>query len=161
MFRRMFIFLFLGFTFFTLSACKSGPPPAEFTFEMSEFAFTPNTFEVQVGQEVTFHLVNKGALTHEFMVGRNAMMVDGQPSGYEHNMFEGEEPMVMGASDDHSMSTMGADHGFMVAVPTNNDEITVTFTVTEDMVGEWEIGCFLDGGSHYNQGMTGTLKVNP
>jgi len=90
------------------------------------------------------------------------MMMDGAPSGFEHNMFESEEPMVMGASDEHSMDSMGGmDHGFMVALPRGSDEATLTFTVTEDMVGEWEIGCFTDGGSHYNQGMHGTLIVNP
>ena len=40
-------------------------------------------------------------------------------------------------------------------------ETDITFTVTEDMVGEWEMGCFLDGGSHYTSGMVGTLIVNP
>jgi uncharacterized cupredoxin-like copper-binding protein len=159
--KHILSFLFLVLASLILAACSSSPPPAEFTIELTEFAFTPNTLEVQVGQEVTIHLANMGALEHEFMVGRAAMM-NGQPNGFEHNMFEGEEPMVMGASDEHDMDAMGdMDHGFMVAVPTGSEETTMTFTVTEDMVGEWEIGCFTDGGSHYTQGMTGKLVVKP
>jgi uncharacterized cupredoxin-like copper-binding protein len=149
--------------------CSSTPQPVEFTVELSEFKFTPNQFEVQVGQEVTFHLVNKGALNHEFMVGRDVMEMEGMPGGFTHNMFEGNEPMVMGGMADehadegeHMMDdTGGMDHGFMVMLPNDDPEKSITFTVTENMVGEWEIACFTDGGSHYNQGMTGTLIVNP
>lgn len=160
--KRTLLLLPIALLVAIASACSSSPPPAEFTVEMTEFAFTPNEFEVRVGQEVTFHLVNNGALEHEFMVGRETMMMDGMPGGFEHNMFEGEEPMVMGGDEDHDMEEMGGmDHGFMVAVPKGGEEATLTFTVTEDMVGEWEIGCFTDGGSHFNQGMHGTLTVIP
>ena len=160
--KRTLVFLLLVLAALALAACSSSPPSAEFTVEMTEFSFAPNTFEVQVGQEVTFHLINMGALNHELMIGQQTMMMDGAPSGFEHNLFEGEEPMVMGGSDEHNMGAMGGmDHGFMVAVPKASEEVTMTFTVTEDMVGEWEIGCFTDGGSHFNQGMTGTLVVKP
>ena len=160
--KRILLLSTFALAAFFISACSGSPPPAEFTVEMTEFAFTPNNFEVRVGQEVTFHLINNGALEHEFMVGRTAIMVDGQPGGYEHNMFEGHNPIVMGGSDEHDMDAMGdTDHGFMIAVGKNGGDATLTFTVTEDMVGEWEVGCFTDGGSHFNQGMHGTLIVNP
>lgn len=165
--KRIQWLLIMSLLAVALAACSSSPPPAEFTVEMTEFAFSPDTIEVQVGQEVTIHLVNAGALNHEFMVGRDAMMMEGMASGYEHNMFEGHDPMVMGG-DEHDESEAGhdesmedMDHGFMVLVPAREEEKTMTFTVTEDMVGEWEIGCFTDGGSHYSQGMVGTFIVNP
>lgn len=157
--KRLIILPILALTVVLLSACAGSPQPVEFTVEMSEFAFSPNTFEVQVGQEVTFHLVNNGALEHEFMLGRETMMMDGMPGGYEHNMFEGEEPEVMGGEAHHEMGDM--DHGFMVSIPRGGEDASLSFTVTEDMVGEWEIGCFLDGGSHYQQGMHATLTVSP
>lgn len=146
--------------FALLAACSSGPPPAEFTIEMSEFAFSPNTIEVQVGQEVTLHLVNTGALAHELMIGREVVMNNNMAETYAHNLFEGHGPHVEGAEDDHS-ADMPDDHGFMVLMPAGSDEATVTFTVTEEMVGTWEIGCFTDGGSHYGQGMRGTFVVTP
>lgn len=167
--KRIVLLIALCFGTGMLVACSSSPPPAEFTIEMTEFAYSPDTIEVQVGQEVTIHLVNNGALSHEFMVGRDTMMMDGMPSGYEHNMFEGHEPQIAGSEDDHDeMSSDGhdsdmedMDHGFMVMLERGEGDKTLTFTVTEDMVGEWEIGCFTDGGSHYQQGMAGTLIVNP
>jgi hypothetical protein len=67
------------------------------------------------------------------------------------------EGMDMEEDDMHMHS------GWMFSVPATQDEYTITFTVTEDMVGEWEIGCFLLSGdtAHYSLGMTGTLTVLP
>lgn len=48
----------------------------------------------------------------------------------------------------------------MVIVPKNGEERTITFTVTEDVTGEWENSCFVDGGSHI-QGMNVKLIVTP
>ena len=148
---------------FVLAACSSSPPPAEFTVEMTEFAFNPTTIEVRVGQEVIIHLANEGALVHEFMIGQNVVMHDNLPETFEHNMFENQGPVMSGGSAGHDMGSMSgsADHGFMVSIPQGGEEMTMTFTVTEDMVGEWEIGCFSDGGSHYTQGMTGKFIVTP
>jgi uncharacterized cupredoxin-like copper-binding protein len=49
-------------------------------------------------------------------------------------------------------------HGFMV-MREPGEEATITFTVTADQVGEWEMACFEDKGSHYDAGMTGTITV--
>lgn len=51
--------------------------------------------------------------------------------------------------------------GFLVALPQGSQEATLTFTVTEDMVGEWELGCFVEDGLHYDAGMHGILIVKP
>ncbi len=160
--KRISILSLLILSALMLAACTSSPPPVEFTIEMTEFAFTPNLLEVQVGQEVIIHLTNTGALVHEFMVGRNIMLEGAAPSTFEHNMFESQGPVMSGGSDEHDMGGMGgADHGFMVSIPQGGEEMTMSFTVTADMVGEWEIGCFADGGSHYIQGMTGKMIVTP
>lgn len=158
----------------TLSACSgsSTPKPLEITMEMSEFAFNPEHLEFQVGQEVTIHLVNTGSLEHEIMFGRDVEIEDGQPHGYMTDMFAaaGIEPEVMmmgdasGSMDEHSENGTEGDHGhdgFMVEVPAGGEEYTMQFTVTEDMVGDWEIGCFVQNGSHYNAGMVGSLTVIP
>jgi len=161
--KRVLLFSLTSLVVLLLAACSSGPKPQEVTIEMSEFAFTPDTLELQVGQEVTIHLINKGALDHEFMLGRDVMMMDGNPGGFNQNLFT-EDPMVMGGEDDHGDSGMamgGMDHGFMVSVGAGTPEQTIQFTVTEDMVGEWEMACFLDGGVHYNSGMHGTVVVKP
>ena len=66
------------------------------TINMEEYAFTPADLEFQVGQEVTLHLTNSGALEHEIMFGRDVMMMGGMPNGFNVDMFEtaGVEPVV-------------------------------------------------------------------
>ncbi|MFU8772755.1 MAG: hypothetical protein ACNA8H_10095 [Anaerolineales bacterium] len=150
-----------------VSACSSSLPPLEpvsFRIEMSEFAFSPDTIEVRVGQEATFELINVGLIEHEIMIGRNVMMDHNRPSGYMVDMFESAnvEPMVMGGSVIQNDDDHGEAHGgFMVLLEETGVQASMTFTVTEDMVGEWEIGCFLLDGVHYDSGMAGKLIVSP
>ena len=97
------------------------------------------------------------------MIGRDVMMMDNHPSGYQVDMFEiaGVEPAVQ-------MGEMGMDEhdedlhrGSMVAVSENGGTATMKFVVTKEMVGEWEMGCFELDGVHYTSGMVGTVKVKP
>lgn len=50
--------------------------------------------------------------------------------------------------------------GFMVTLAPGADGYTIQFTITEEMIGEWEIGCFLLEGVHYAQGMFLEMKVS-
>ena len=151
------------------------PDPIVYTIDMSEYAFAPNSLTAQVGQEVTINLVNSGALEHEIMFGRDVMFTEnGRPNGYEHDMFEeaGIEPEVMHMEDEmeeehtegdeheeEDETHMGDHSGFMVVVPQGEDTARFTFTVTADMLGEWEVGCFLLDGVHYDSGMKGKFTV--
>jgi plastocyanin len=176
-----------------IAACgpQAPPEPLELDIDMTEYAYEPTDLQFQVGQEVTLHLTNSGALEHEIMFGRDVVMTNGMPSGYEVDMFEsaGIEPVVsvdkseeaeheegehtegseLNEEEEHSEGDEHAedehsedDHahsGFMVQVPVTHDVYTMSFSVTEDMVGEWEIGCFLLDGVHYTSGMVGSLTV--
>jgi plastocyanin len=65
-------------------------------------------------------------------------------------------------SDDMAMEEADSGHGhdgLMVMLPKTGDTATMSFVVTEEMVGTWEIGCFQLDGVHYNSGMKGTLTV--
>ena len=170
--RSVLLFFLIGLAALFLTACRSAstPEPVNLTIEMSEYAFSPDQVELQVGQEVTFTIVNVGALEHEIMFGREVMMTDGRPSGYRMDMFESahvepdlmmETGMEMGDEHQDEEDDHGEDEhaGFMVYLPAGDDQATMTFTVTEEMVGEWEIGCFELDGVHYDAGMIGTLVV--
>ena len=187
--KRFGLFFVLVMISILLVACGSkDPEPVTFEIEMSEFAFSPETLEAQVGQEVTIELLNTGLLEHELMIGRDVMVMDNRPSGYQHDLFEsaGVEPVVAmtalemhedehaedeheedehqddaeHSEDDHEDEAEHGHEGFMVALPAEAQEkATVTFTVTEDMVGEGEIGCFLQEGVHYDAGMKGKFIV--
>jgi plastocyanin len=167
--RNVLLVIILVFVAVVLAACGGQEPePVTYQVEMSEYAFSPNTLEAKVGQEVTIELTNSGLLEHELMIGRDVMMMDNRPNGFEHDMFgdAGVEPVVaMPAMEmqegEHSEDEAGHEHeGFMVALPAESMEnATITFTVTEDMVGEWEMGCFLQEGVHYDAGMKGKFIV--
>ena len=164
MFLRLFLFLG-GIAF--LSACaRATPEPLKVTIEMTEYAFTPNSIEAKVGQNVTIELVNKGTLSHEIMFGREVRMVNNRPSGYVVDMFEtaGVEPQVTFIQGEPPTSEgeheMG-HQGFMVVLSKTGDVATINFTVSRDMVGEWEIGCFEQNGVHYDAGMKGKFVVKP
>ncbi|MDH5506861.1 MAG: cupredoxin domain-containing protein [Anaerolineae bacterium] len=204
--KKYLLLPIIGSLAFLTAACgaPATPEPVEFTIEMSEFAYSPETLEVKVGQEVTIILVNLGSVDHEFMIGKDVMMTDGRANGFMTDFFEtggvtpmvmGDTVMVMGASDDHGSMDMeeedghddgemdmgegdghdddemdmgeGDGHddgemghgGFMVTIGPDGKTATITFTVTAEMVGEWELGCFLAEGSHHVAGMTGTLVV--
>jgi plastocyanin len=172
--RSVFIFLIVGIAALLLTACAGAatPEPVNLTIELSEYAFSPAKIDLKVGQEVTFTIVNVGALEHEIMFGREVMMTDGRPSGYMMDMFESahvepevmmETGMEMGDEHQDEEDVHGDDEhaGFMVYLPAGDDKAAMTFTVTEDMVGEWEIGCFELDGVHYDAGMIGTLVVTP
>lgn len=147
-----------------LVGCASPTPePVTITIDMTEYAFTPDKLEFKVGQQVTLNLKNSGLLAHEIMFGRNVMMMDNHPNGYQHDMFEesGVEPVVTGMNMMEEDQHEEEHSGFMVLLNKTGDQATITFTVTKAMVGEWEIGCFELDGVHYTQGMKGTLVVTP
>jgi uncharacterized cupredoxin-like copper-binding protein len=184
--KKTRLFAVLAAALFALTACGSSAQTVEIRIDLTEFAYTPSTLELTVGQEVTLTLINVGALEHELMIGRELMKMDGLADGYMVDFFEfaGVEPVVtlpagMEAEhaeeegDDHGDADSdehGEDHGddegdeyehahdgFMVTVQPGGEEVTVTFTVTEEMVGEWELGCLYSG--HYEAGMHGTLII--
>lgn len=144
----------------SLVACGAKPEakPVQQTIEMSEYAYTPSEVNLRVGDQVTLKLVNKGALEHEIMIGREMVTENGRPNGYESDMFTtaGVEPMVSGGEMSHSHE----HEGHMVVVAPGK-EATMAFTVTDKMVGEWEMGCFLLSGVHYDSGMKGKVVVTP
>jgi plastocyanin len=164
--RRLSLALLLGIVSLLITACSGQKPePATLVIEMSEYAYSPETIEVKVGQEVTIELVNVGVLEHELMIGRTVMMMNNRPDGFIQDMFgmaHVEPTVVTDVMDAMGAGDHGAGHaGFMVYLPKQGDKATITFTVTRDMVGEWEMGCFEQEGVHYDAGMVGKFIVTP
>ena len=158
-----------------------GDPDAHIRVNMTEYGFGSDVIEVRAGQTVEFLLKNSGDLDHEFMIGREVTVgMDGMATGFGHDFFEGLMPTVdppeagmviesmeieMGTDghDDGSMDmdTDGHDdghHGFMVTLAPGGTA-SVTVTIPDDAVGDWEIGCFQDKGTHWSSGMHATLRI--
>ncbi len=160
--KKVFIASLLGVTVLILAACGGGGASAEpvsIDIEMNEYTFTPERLELKVGQEVTLNLINTGQLQHEIMFGRDVVKVNNRPAGYEVDMFEsaGVEPEVTQVGEPEH-EEMEMHEGFMVALPVEGTA-TMKFTVTEEMLGEWEMGCFEQEGVHYDAGMIGSVNV--
>lgn len=159
--KKLYAALLLAVAALILAACGGGTPGAvSYDIDMKEYSYTPEKLNFKVGQEVTLNLRNLGQLQHEVMIGREVMKMDNLPAGYMVDMFEsaGVEPEVtqVGEPEDEHEEEMLS--GFMVALP-ENGTATMKFTVNEEMLGEWEMGCFVQDGVHYVAGMKGSVSV--
>lgn len=77
------------------------------------------------------------------------------------NSDSGDDMDNMNSDSGEAMGDMAAESMAvnMVMQPVGSDPTTVSFTVTEDMVGNWTFACFQQDGVHYTSGMTGELVV--
>lgn len=116
-----------------LAACGGGANTAEITVDMEEFMFNPQDYTVPAGAEVTIHMINSGALEHEFTIvklgERLAPPVD--EASVEDKIFWEHE------------------------LPAGESE-TLTFTAPSEP-GEYQIVCIIPG--HLEQGMEAKLIV--
>jgi plastocyanin len=144
----------------TLQLTNSGALEHEIMFgrEVVTTDGRPNGYEVDMFESagiepvVTVEKSEKGESEEEHMEGDEHQEDDEHQEEDEHS--EGDEH-----SEDEHAEDEHAHAGFMVQVPASHDVYTMKFTVTEDMLGEWEVGCFLLDGVHYTSGMVGSLTV--
>ncbi|GBD08047.1 hypothetical protein HRbin22_00276 [Candidatus Thermoflexus japonica] len=150
-----------------LGACApGGGGPLAVQIAMSEYQFEPNVVRVKAGQEVRLTLVNKGKEAHELMVGRNVVTHEGRPAGFAQDFFEGISVRAERGGKPIDLKELMEEeeegaHGFMVALEPGEEPVTLIFTVPSDKVGEWEMGCFENDGSHWQLGMQGKWIVQP
>ena len=92
----------------------------------------------------------------------DSMDMDGDDGSMDMDGDDGS--MDMDGDDgsmDMDMDTDGHDdghHGFMVTLAPGGTA-SVTVTIPDDAVGDWEIGCFQDKGTHWSSGMHATLRI--
>lgn len=155
-----------GFVFIFAAVACSGvkSEPVTYTIDMTEYAFTPNTLDLKVGQEVILELTNSGQIAHEIMIGQSVKIENQHPSGYLKDLFEvGKvKPEILSATEGAG-ETHENEHehgGFMIVLPKTGDKVVLRFKVTPAMIGEWEMGCFEQDGVHYTSGMKGVVRVS-
>jgi len=126
----------LTFTFLllmlSLSACTQRGTSNKLTVEMTDFAFTPSQFTIPAGQEITFHVIHKGLVEHDFIIMK--LNTDVGP-----HFNEEDQPNVY----------------WQIKVQAGDSE-TVTFTAPAEP-GTYQIVCGMAG--HVESGMVGTLEV--
>lgn len=110
---------------------------------MTEFAFEPASFDVAAGETITFKLINKGLIEHEFRLTTEHAAAEHIASGHE------------GHDEDASASEHEHD-GHISLVPAG---ATVEMTVTFESAGQFDtVACLIPG--HYEAGMTAPLSYS-
>ncbi len=156
--RSLVIIIFCAAAF--LAAACGGSETSDtvsYDINMNEYNFVPERLTFKVNQEVTLNLTNSGQLQHEIMFGREVVKMDNRPSSYKVDMFAagGVEPEVHQVGEpEHEQD----EESFVFALPEDGTG-TIKFTVTEGMLGDWEMGCFEQDGVHYDAGMKGSVTV--
>ncbi len=115
-----------------LTSCKASGPSTAIDVTMTDFQFTPNTFTILAGREITVNAVNNGIVEHEF-----AILDFGADAGDEF--------------DDEDKQNIYWD----VKVPAGQS-VTLTFTAPS-APGEYSVVCGIQG--HLMAGMVGELTV--
>ena len=129
--KKLLFVLFFVMTF-VLSACGGAGPSTTIDVTFLEFSFTPSSFTVPAGQEITINASNNGAVVHEFVI-----MKLGQTVG-----------------DDFGDEDEGNIYWEIEAEP--GKSVTATFTAPSEP-GEYQVVCGTKG--HYMAGMVGKLIV--
>lgn len=128
------ISLFLAFTL-VLTGCggdTSGGASTSVKVQLADFTFTPNSFTVPAGREITIELTNTGVVEHELVI-----------------MKFGREVSPPFDDDDE-------DNIYWEAELEPGESKTLTFTAPSEP-GAYQLSCGTPG--HHEAGMTGTLTV--
>ena len=131
--------------------------PMQLRIEMGEFYFQVEGQEqndaivLQAGQPYELLFANVGTMEHEVLIGRELLVEDGVPDGYETNLFDA---VVIDLYEDDWMVRMTGMIEFELE---EGESLAMLVTVPEDLVGTWEIGCFIPG--HYQAGMKAPFVI--
>ncbi|MBK9008650.1 MAG: Plastocyanin [Anaerolineales bacterium] len=115
-----------------LTSCKDGGSSTAIDVTLTDFQFTPNSFTIMAGREITINAVNNGVVEHEF-----AILKFGADAGDE---FDEEDKQNI---------------YWEVKVPAGQS-VTLTFTAPS-APGEYSVVCGIQG--HLMAGMVGKLTV--
>jgi len=131
--------------------------PMQVRIEMGEFYFQVEGQErneaivLQAGQPYDLLFANVGTMEHEVLIGRELLVEDGVPDGYATNLLDA---VVIDVFEDDWLVRMSGMIEFEVE---EGESLVFRVTVPEDLVGTWEIGCFIPG--HYQAGMKAPFVI--
>lgn len=144
-------------SFTTFALAQQSQERIDLRIDMGEFYFQLEGQErnapivLQAGQPYELVFVNVGTMEHEVLIGRDVVVEDGVPDGYETNLFDGVTFDVVGEGWELKANGL-IEMEFEVGTT-----ITIHVTVPEAFLGDWEIGCFVPG--HYQAGMKAPVRI--
>lgn len=120
-----------------LTACAAANPASSasttLNVDMSEFMFTPGSYTVLAGKEITVELKNSGSVDHDFIILKKGIEVNGSFNEEKY------------ANDIIARSKLGP-----------GETGKLTFTAPTE-AGQYQIICGILG--HFQAGMIGSLTV--
>jgi len=128
----------------------------EITIIMDDFEFQPSTVKFEAGETVRIKLINRGTKAHEFMVGRNPTVHDGQTEVFTTDFFSGIEVKASGPGMAMRMGEMGGmDMGGEGDMDMDMEEGDMDMDEGDmDMEeGDHEDGGHEEGDDHEDEGM--------
>lgn len=143
-----------------MAGCGDAEPAAELgrgtrllLITMTDSAFSPDKFEVRVGESVTFRFVNTGLVRHEAVIGDLAYQ-----DAHAQMMEDFSTAPVAGppGQSRRAMRHPGMnDPNAVVVEPGQSAELTFSFA----RAGQIFIGCHETG--HWDAGMQASITINP
>lgn len=119
-----------------LVACSGGNEAStELTATVQEFQFTPSTWTVPAGEQITIDITNAGTVTHEWV-----LLQEGVTITSEEDLPETEEELLADFVNVEEEVEVGE---------------TKTLTFEAPPAGTYQIICAIEG--HFDGGMEGTL----
>ncbi len=120
---------------FMLTACGSGggTPSNTINVTLTDFQFSPNTFTVPAGEQISFSATNNGAVEHSFVIMKLGYKVNG-------HFTDADKPNVY-------WQKIGVQPG---------QTVKDTFTAPSQP-GEYQVVC--EVGGHFEAGMVAKLIV--
>jgi len=118
-----------------VAACSSDGASTEISAEMTDFQFSPTSWTVPAGEEITIELTNNGSVGHEFVILQPGVTIAG-----EEELPATEEELL-------------AEFVYWEDEVDAGETKTVTFTAPP--AGEYQVICAIEG--HFTAGMEGTL----
>ncbi len=131
--RHRILFLLIPALALALTACGQSGPSKSIKVMMTDFSFSPNTFTVPAGEQISVAITNNGGVAHSFIIMKSGKQVQGHFS-------DADQPNVY-------WEKTAVDPG---------TSVKDTFTAPDEP-GEYQIVCGVAG--HFEAGMVAKLIV--
>ncbi len=147
---------------------QAADEPTTFDISMSEYKYVVegqkegDPIKLETGKLYRFVFHNLGTSEHEALIGQEPKTITG---GFKHdftnNLLEDVETTITNGQEESGF-TIGAT-GFAEFELLVKQDLALEFTLPDDKVGDWELGCFVSldpnapednpGAGHYDVGM--------
>lgn len=128
----------------------------ELGIELVGYRIDPPTLVVPAGEEVTLVLSNTSTYHHNVAIGREPVRLDGRTVGFEQDLLA---VSAVRAEPARALITP-ADPALPTTVSVApGSTVRVDVRIPDELVGEWEVGCFQGSGCEARIDEPATLRV--